>query len=462
VAWWLLAGLGLPVEIAAQEGSPGASPGSSAALAATPPPCERPLQELVDEAPSGGTISLPACTSDEPLRVTRPLVIDAQGTVIDLNDALPHGLIVEADDVTVIGLSVRRAANEPQDGAVRAWDVDRFAFREGSIEDSAGACISVARGADAVIEDSTLTRCGQEGIHATRADGLIVRGNRIRDNNPARAFDPEWEAGGAKVTVSTGVTFEANEVFDNGGPGIWCDIDCRELVVRGNRVWGNDRAGIMVEISDGAVVEANTAWENGWGKQSWGWGAGILVSSSRSVVVRDNVVAWNADGIVVVSQDRPDAPVLIRDVRTTGNTVAMLAGRDAYGLAWLQDWPGTLFEAGGGSGGSADRFWFDRPEDGQRRFAWDGGMARLDDFRETPGGRAATYVSDAELASILASASVPGDPLPDHPVALPNPRELVVPGALAVIVMLAGILVALVSLRRRRLATVETEPRPRL
>jgi hypothetical protein len=167
---------------------------------------------------------------------------------------------------------------------VQAWDVQRFAFRDGTIEDSAGACISVARSPDAVIVDSTFSRCGQEGIHATLADRLVVRGNRILDNNPSGAFDPEWEAGGAKVTRSTGVVFEDNDVANNRGPGIWCDIDCRQLHVRDN-AWANDRAGIQVEISDGALVSATRRTDS----RRECWGAGISMSSSREVGARERL-----------------------------------------------------------------------------------------------------------------------------------------------------------------------------
>jgi nitrous oxidase accessory protein NosD len=455
---WLLASIAAPGITIAQDGS---SPPPAATVTPAPPPCVEPLQALIDAAAPGSTVQLPACTSGELLRVTHPLTLEGRGTLIDVAGASPHGLIVEADDVTVVGLRVRGATTPPQDGAVRAWDVDRFAFLEGTIEDSAGACISVARGSDALVADSTLARCGQEGLHATRADGLVVRGNRIHGHNAERAFDPEWEAGGAKVTVSRDVVFEANDVFANVGPGIWCDIDCFDLVVRGNRTWDNDRAGIMVEISAGAIVEGNATWENGWGKQSWGWGAGILVSSSRDVLVRDNVVAWNADGIVVVSQGRPDAPVPISTVRTSANTIAMIGGGDAFGLAWLQDWPGVLFAPDGDSGGSGDRFWFDRPEGGDSRFAWDGSFSRIEDFRATPGGSDAAYLTDAELTAILTARGIPTGPAPEHPVPLPSPRELAPLLLAALVVVLGlGLAAALYIRRRRRLAATSRRPEP--
>lgn len=454
LAFSLLAPAPVRADGATADGSPPGSADAGSPTPSNPPPCAGRLQELVDAAPRGSTVRLPACTSIEAIDVDRPLVIEAHGTVIDGRDTLQHAVVVSADDVEIAGLTVSRVANPAQDGAVRAWDVSRFTFRDGTITDSAGACISVARGADSTIAGSTLARCGQEGIHATLADRLSVRDNRIVGNNPAGAFDPEWEAGGAKVTRSTGVVFEHNEVADNDGPGIWCDIDCRDLVVRDNRVSANSRAGIQVEISDGALVTDNAVWENGWAKSDWGWGAGILVSSSKDVLVDSNVVAWNADGIVIVSQDRDDAPGAITGDRTSGNLVASEAGHETYGEAWLQDWAGGLTDAAAGNGGSSDAFWFTRPEGGDARFAWGRALSRLEAFGATAGGAGATYATDADVAARLGAAGVPEHPGAQHPLGTLGLRDLVGP----LVVLVAGVigilvLVAAALWRRRRTAS---------
>lgn len=407
----------------------------------------------MDAASEGTTIRLPACTSSQTLRVTRPLVIDAQGAAIDGRGALEYAVVVSADDVELDGLTVVNVANPVQDGAVHAWDVARFTFRGGEIRDAAGACISVARSPDSSIVDSVLAGCGQEGIHATRADRLVVRGNRIEGNNPAGTYDPEWEAGGAKVTRSDGVVFESNQVSHNRGPGIWCDIDCRDLRVHDNRVWSNDRAGIQIEISEGAQVTRNAVWDNGWAFTTWGWGAGILVSSSSRVEVDANVLAWNADGIVVVSQDRSDAPNPITGDRTKGNFVASEGGNEAFGLGWLLDWRGGLTDAAAGNGGASDRFWFAGPEGGDARFAWDRAFAGLDAFRATPGGTGASYVTDAEMASILEAAGIPGRPSNARPAQPLRPRDLVGPGLLVLGVAVVAALFAGEAIRRRRRPT---------
>jgi hypothetical protein len=441
-------GLGLPAVVAGAS-----SPGAPGSTAPAPPPCSGSLQALVDAAPPAGTVRLPACTSTEPLELSEPVRVEAAGTRIDGRGTLEHAVVVTADDVTLDGLEVVDVASPLQDGAIRAWDVDRFVLAGATVIGAAGACVSIARGTGSRIEGSTLRGCGQEGLHATEADGLAVTGNRIEDNNPANANDPEWEAGGAKVTRSRGVTFRANVVMDNRGPGIWCDIDCRDVQIRDNRVGHNDRAGIQVEVSEGAVVAGNIAWDNGWARSDWGWGAGILVSSSRSVRVEDNVLAWNADGIVIVSQERDDAPGPATGITTSGNVVAMHAGDEAFGVAWLEDWDGGLLDAAAGNGGAGDRFDFDTPEGGDRRFAWGDGLRRLDAFAATPGGRDAAYLSPEESAARLAAAGLPVVVPPGRESSTVAPRVLELAlaalAALAVAGAGAALLVAVLVRRRR-------------
>ena len=173
-----------------------------------------------------------------------------------------------------------------------------------------------SRTTTSVTEGSSECISGATGLRAA-GSGNIVRGNHIHDNNIA-GFDPEWEAGGLKATVQTDLLVDGNVVDHNAGPGIWCDIYCSKVTISDNRVSYNTHAGIFYEVSRSGVIERNTAWANGFGKNVWGWGAGILVSSSQDTAVTGNVVAWNArTGISVISQDRTDWP----DVTATGDTV---------------------------------------------------------------------------------------------------------------------------------------------
>jgi parallel beta-helix repeat protein len=436
--------------------TPSIEPGPS-----EPAPCSSPLQAVVDDAKAGSTVRLPACTSTEGLQIDRPLRVEAAGAVIDGRGTLEYAVQVKASDVSITGLTVRDVASPQQDGAVHAWDVDRFTFTDGLVTGAAGGCISVARSHGSVLEDSTFIACGQEGVHGSQADGLVIRGNRMIGNNPKLAVDPGWEAGGAKVSRSTGVVFEQNEVSDNGGPGIWCDIDCRDLTVRDNRVSGNDRAGIQVEISDGATVTGNTVWENGWGHAAWGWGAGILVSSSRSVDVTHNLLAWNADGIVVVTQDRDDSPGPTTDVHTSDNVVASEGGYEAFGVAWLQDWAGGITDAASGNGGAGDRFWYSGAEDGDARYAWGDELSGLTAFAATPGGQGDAYLTDEEVRSQLEAEGVPAQPVPGRPLGPTGIRSFILPAVVAgsaLLFVVVAAVTALILVRRRRSAAVAIHP----
>src|SRR5438132_13920449 len=110
------------------------------------------------------------------------------------------------------------------------------------------------------------------------------------------------------MTLQTNPVVDSNASYNNSGPGLWCDINCQNAVFSNNRVHNNTMMGIFFEISVGAKIFGNTVWSNGFGYTTWGWGTGIVISSSSNAEVYNNVVAWNADGISVISQNRPDAP----------------------------------------------------------------------------------------------------------------------------------------------------------
>jgi hypothetical protein len=55
-----------------------------------------------------------------------------------------------------------------------------------------------------------------------------------------------WEAA-APDRGSDGVTFRGNHVHDNNGAGLWCDIECRNVVYEDNRREQQD-IGIFVRF----------------------------------------------------------------------------------------------------------------------------------------------------------------------------------------------------------------------
>lgn len=441
-------------------------PVRAATPAATGAACDSSLQELIDQAAAGSDLVVPPCVYRESVTVDKPMTIDGTGATIDGRDA--SGTVVRdawmtiaASDVTVRGFTMAYASNAPQTGALRVEPgVARVTIAACDLGYAAGADVSIG-----VADQSTITGCsihdaGQLGVHlggdGTHGIGNAVIDDRIFHNNTA-GYDPGFEAGGLKATLQHGLVIKDDEVYDNAGPGIWCDIECRDVTISGDRVHDNDDAGIFYEVSQGGVIEDNDVWGNGWQQPDWGWGAGILLSSSGSTTVRGNVVAWNAAGIAVISQARKDWPHSATGVNVHDNLIAASSGR--YLLAWLQDWQGELFKAASANEGTANRFWVDGSAGSEGRFAWDGDIGSLAAFAATPGGRASAYVPSGAMPSLLEADGVPlGPAAVDVPPPLPvqavrtaqaHPLLAAVAG-LAAIGILVGVLALLTVMWRRR------------
>ena len=458
--------------------------------------CATGLQQLVDGAASGGTVTAPACLYRETVTITKPLVLRASpGAEIRGSDVWtgwntsgsrwvstnqvpsfpthgecdsafgsrclraeqvfrngtplvqvtsnpgpgqfaldssrrvilgdnPSGQLIEvttrrnwivgrADNVTVEGFRMRHAANDSQTGALTPAGRSGWVVRNNVLSDAHGAVFSFENGSNNQLVGNDIFRGGQLGIHGGGAGGSTgnqVRNNKIHDNN-TEGFADGWEAGALKIAVSANVLVEGNEVYNNAGPGIWFDVNCRDVTIRGNRAHDNKGPGIFYEISSRAKITGNQAWENGWGFTGWGFGAGILVSSATDVEVDNNVVAWNGDGISVISQNR-SGYTQIRNVWVHDNRIFKIdidpeGSNQAFALAWLQDFAGGLFSGTSNNRGENNAYWYNQPEGSRNRFEWNGGYNRLTNFNGTPGEQNGRYLNNTEKDQILNSVGVP-------------------------------------------------------
>ena len=89
--------------------SPAVRQGSGGAAAATCPS----FQALVNAAPVGSTLTVPACTFHETVTISKKLTVNAKGAVIDGDNVRTKGLEIKANDVVVDGLTVKRISTEP-------------------------------------------------------------------------------------------------------------------------------------------------------------------------------------------------------------------------------------------------------------------------------------------------------------------------------------------------------------
>ncbi|GEP11605.1 hypothetical protein MGN01_34500 [Methylobacterium gnaphalii] len=220
-------------------------------------------------------------------------------------------------DVRISGVIVEKYDSPPQIGAIRGdratgWHVERTEIRF-------NAGLGVAVGTNGIVRDNIIHHNGQLGA-AAHGHQIRFENNRIFENNTA-GFDPGWEAGGIKITEAQFVTVRGNHVYRNDGPGIWCDINCRDAVIEDNIVEANQGAGIFYEISFSAVVRRNKVRFNGANDAPWYWDADIQIAGSQGVEVTDNVIDVRPGGHAIMLIDQGRAKLGGGLYRTTGNRV---------------------------------------------------------------------------------------------------------------------------------------------
>jgi hypothetical protein len=207
-----------------------------------------------------------------------------------------------ASDVLIRNLTIEKYASVAQRGAIQARHGIRWTIENCEIRLNSGAGIGV--GTATQVHGSDIQHNGQLGIGGVGND-VTIEANDIWGNN-TRGFDFRWEAGGVKLALSERVIFRGNHVHENGGPGLWCDIRCRDVLYEGNVVENNADAGIFHEISFKAIVRNNIVRENGASDRPWFWGPDILIAASRDVEVYRNVLTVHAGrcGIVLIDEGR--------------------------------------------------------------------------------------------------------------------------------------------------------------
>ena len=271
------------------------------------PACDRPDALFIDDQPLTKVLSKSALASNQFY-----VDYDAGGIYI-VDDPTNHKVEVTATmfafegvapDVSIRNLTVEKYGSPAQSGAINAHEGARWIIEDCVVQLNSGGGIRVGSGSR--VDNCDIHHNGQIGINGDGDGGSIrIEHNRIWRNN-IRGFDPGWEAGGAKIALTDGVEFRGNHVYDNNGPGLWCDIECRNVIYEGNLVENNQESGIFHEISFKAVIHDNIVRYNGSGKRKWFWGADITVAASQDVEVTGNTVtvAPGGCGIMLIDQGR--------------------------------------------------------------------------------------------------------------------------------------------------------------
>jgi parallel beta-helix repeat protein len=220
--------------------------------------------------------------------------------------AAPVAFSGNAANVTLRNLVIEKYACPAQVGAIGGdlcvlptvgpgWLIENCELRLNH-----GSGISMSHGW--IVRNCKIVHNGQLGIRGS-GDDMVVENNDMAFNNFAH-FNLSWEAGGLKIMISRNTVIRNNRVFNNDGAGLLTDIDTVNTLYEGNTVADNI-VGIAHYASGKAVIRNNIVRNNGKGDSPWLWGAQINLRNSRDVDISHNTVEVAADGgngITIIQQ----------------------------------------------------------------------------------------------------------------------------------------------------------------
>jgi hypothetical protein len=234
-------------------------------------------------------------------------------------------------DIHLNGFIFRYAANFPQRAAVVLHGHDNL-IEHCLIENMNGTGAEV----NGTLRDCLIRNNGHTGGSAD-GDGFLNE-HCLWKGNCWKPIDRGWESGGAKVTDSRGGKFIDCIFHHNGGPGLWFDIDCRDIDVQNCDFIENEESGLFIEISQNIRATNNTLIANATNAighlpdDGWSCG-GIQIGESQHCLIQNNTLIGNRDGIAL----REIGPRTVKtrgeqntyhttNITITGNTIADSTG----------------------------------------------------------------------------------------------------------------------------------------
>lgn len=290
----------------------------------------------------------------------------------------PNGRLIEtsvttlafrntADNVTIRDLTVEKYANPAQVGAILGFERSGWLIQNVTTQLNHGPGIGLGEGMRVL--NNRILNNGQIGL-SSQGDNALIQGNEIAHNNFAK-FSPFWEAGGAKLVGTENIVIRNNYVYNNGGPGLWLDIDNYNALIEDNIVVNNRRIGIYHEIGYAVIIRNNVVKFNNVADMPGVYGAQIQINTSQDTEIYDNTV--------VVSQDGGNGIGIVQEQRGTGergewvarnnyvhsNTIIYMGASGASGVQ-LNDDSATTFWQDSNNRFNNNRY-FVRSDDG---FHW--------------------------------------------------------------------------------------------
>jgi len=269
---------------------------------AGPPAGPVDLARLVQAAPAGATIVVPAGSYRVHLVIERPLTLVADGDV--LLDGRGMGTIVTigADDVTLRGFRLANTGSQVEDGAaIKTLEASRVTIEGNTLTDFFTG-ISVNGGADVRIVGNVLIGSGQVTSDAGHAAVRAASADTGAAESEAGTGGASGHGGGA--SAAAGADPHAGHGA-GGGPGgqgdgisIWTTVG---VLVRENRIL-DVRDAIYLNYAEEVLVDSNIVDRSRYA---------VHAMFGRAVTVFGTTARGNLSGLVFM------------------NTTGVLAGRNA-------------------------------------------------------------------------------------------------------------------------------------
>ncbi len=225
----------------------------------------------------------------------RQLVIGSDPTGADVAaSTLTQALSVRSVGSEIRGIGVRRyATSVPQMGTVIVAAND-VSLTDVVIRDNSTTGV-YSWGLRTSLTRVSLINNGLLGGGAATADGLTLHRVLSRGNN-AEGFNRAPVSGAFKVTRSRGVTVTDSAFIENTGQGPWFDESVYDITFTGNDVIGNTGNGLVLELSERAVVADNIVADNDL--------SGIYVINTGNVAIWNNTVVGNQRNVNITQDSR--------------------------------------------------------------------------------------------------------------------------------------------------------------
>jgi nitrous oxidase accessory protein len=241
------------------------------------------LQKVIQVAPTGATVRVPAGTYAAPLLIDKPLTLIGDPHAILAGDGTGHVVIIHSDRVTLRGFEIR--------GTGQSLDQEHAAVS--------------AQGTGIIIENNTI-RDALFGIYLRSSPGAIIRGNDVG----GKSLDLGRRGDGIRLWQCPDSRIDHNRVHGSRDVIMWFSDRVRVL---DNAVTAS-RYGLHFMYSSGDLVEGNVLEDNS---------VGVYMMYSRDLTLRNNQLLRNRGpsgyGIGLKNVDGLDA----RDNFINGNRVGL-------------------------------------------------------------------------------------------------------------------------------------------